>query len=53
VYFDPSVLTQPPGWIPNPDDILDNLSNAALLKGGQDVQLASGQELNLSFAIAV
>jgi hypothetical protein len=53
VYFDPSVLTQPPGWVPNPDDILGNLSNAALLSGGQDVQLASGQELNLSFAIAV
>lgn len=53
VYFDPSVLAQPPGWIANPDDILDNLANAALLSGGQDVQLASGQELNLSFAIAV
>lgn len=53
VYFDPSVLTQPPGWIPNPDDILGNLSNAALRSGGQDVQLASGQELNLSFAITV
>jgi hypothetical protein len=53
VYFDPSVLTRPPDWIPNPDDILDNLSNATLRSGGQDVQLASGQELNLSFAIAV
>jgi hypothetical protein len=53
VYFDPSVLTQPPGWIPNPDDILGNLSNASLRSGGQDVQLASGQELNLSFAIAL
>jgi hypothetical protein len=53
VYFDPSVLTRPPGWIPNPDDILGNLSSAALRSGGQDVQLASGQEMNLSFAIAV
>ncbi len=53
VYVDPSVLTQPPGWIPNPDDIIGNLSNAALRSGGQDVKLASGQEMNLSFAIAV
>jgi hypothetical protein len=53
VYFDPGVLSQPPGWIPNPDDILGNLSNASLRSGGQDVRLASGQEMNLSFAIAV
>ena len=53
VHFDPSVLSQPPGWIPNPDDILDNLSSTTLVSGGQDVELASGQELNLGFALTV
>jgi hypothetical protein len=52
-YFDPSNLTQPPGWIANPDDILNNVSNPALKSTSQPAQLASGQELLLSFAIAV
>lgn len=52
-YFDPSVLTQPPGWIPNPDDILSNLSNPALKTSTQPVQLSSGQETAMSFAISV
>jgi hypothetical protein len=29
-WFDPGVLSQPAGWVPNPDDILLNLSNPAL-----------------------
>jgi len=52
-YFDPSILNQPSGWIPNPDDILTNLSNPALKTSSQPVQLSSGQELSMSFAIAV
>lgn len=51
-YFDPSVLTQPTGWIPNPDDILTNLSSTALKSASQPVQLSSGQEGALSFSIA-
>ena len=52
-YFDPSVLSQPTGWIPNPDDILTNLSNPALKSSSQAVQLTSGQEMAMSFAITV
>lgn len=52
-YFDPSVLTQPAGWIPNPDDILTNLTNPALKSSSQAVELTSGQEMALSFAITV
>jgi hypothetical protein len=52
-YFDPSVLSQPAGWIPNPDDILTNLSNPALKSSSQAVELSSGQEMAMSFAITV
>lgn len=51
--FDPSVLTQPSGWIPNPDDILSNPSNPAFKSTSQPAQLESGQELSMSFAISV
>jgi len=50
--FDPSVLTQPSGWIPNPDDILNDVSNPSFKTSSQPVQISSGQQLNLSFAIA-
>jgi len=52
-YFDPNALTQPAGWIPNPDDILNNLSSAALKSASQPVELSSGQEGPLSFSIAL
>jgi hypothetical protein len=52
-FFDPSVLTQPASWIPNPDDILTNLSNPALKSSSQPVLLASGQELSMSFEVTV
>jgi hypothetical protein len=52
-YFDPSVLSQPTGWIPNPDDILNDLTNPALKSSSQAVELSSGQEMGMTFAIAV
>ncbi|MGA3345122.1 MAG: hypothetical protein ABSC76_09670 [Terracidiphilus sp.] len=52
-YFDPSVLTQPAGWIPNPDDILTDLTNPAFKSSSQAVELSSGLEIALSFAITV
>jgi len=45
-YFDPSVLSQPPGWVANPDDILSNLTNAKLQSASQIVQLSPGLELS-------
>lgn len=52
-YFDPSVLNQPSGWTPNPDDILSNLSNASFKSTSNAVQLGPGQESSLSFEITV
>jgi hypothetical protein len=52
-YFDPSVLTQPQGWIANPDDILSKMTNTALKSSSQQVQMGPGVELSLSFAITV
>jgi hypothetical protein len=53
-FFDPGVpIPTPPGWIPNPDDILNNLSNPALKSSSASVQLGSGLELSMSFAISV
>jgi hypothetical protein len=52
-WFDPGILNQPDGWIPDPDDILGNLSNPALKSSSQPVQLSSGQELSMSFSIPV
>jgi hypothetical protein len=52
-YFDPSILSQPAGWIPNPDDILNSLSNPALKSSSQAVELSSGQEIAMNFGIAL
>ena len=52
-YFDPGILDQPTGWIPNPDDILTNLPNAGLKSASASVQLGSGQELFMNFALSV
>lgn len=52
-YFDPSVQVEPADWVPNPDDILGNLSASTLKTSSQSVQLSSGQELAMNFAIAV
>lgn len=53
VFVDPTVLTQPSGWIPNPDDVLLNLSNPAIVSASLPVTLSAGQELSMSFTISV
>jgi hypothetical protein len=53
VFVDPTVLTQPPSWIPNPDDIVLNLSNPALVSASLPATLSAGQELSMSFTISV
>jgi hypothetical protein len=52
-YFDPSVLSEPAGWIPDPDDISLNLTNPAFKTSAQPVQLSSGEEFPLNFQITV
>lgn len=52
-YFDPAILSQSDGWVPDPDDILGNLSNPALKSASQPIKLSAGQELSMSFSIPV
>jgi hypothetical protein len=52
-YFDPNIKGEPADWIPNPDDILTNLTNPVLVSSSQSVPLGSGQEISMTFALAV
>lgn len=52
-YFDPSTLTQPAGWVPNPDDILTNLANTALKTGTQTGAIGPRETFVTQIVIAV
>lgn len=52
-WFDPTVLTQPRNWVPNPDDISGNLANPALKKGSTTGALGARQTLFASITISV
>ncbi len=54
-YFDPTTLTQPAGWVPDPDAILNQISSSpsTLKTASQAVELSSGQQQFLSFAVTV
>ena len=51
-WFDPGVLTQPVGWVSNPDDILSNLSNPALKTASMSGALGAGQILVAAITIS-
>jgi len=52
-WFDPSVLSQPAGWVANPDDILTNLSSAQWKSASQSVQLGPGQTVYANLTISL
>ena len=52
-WFDPANLTQPRGWVPNPDDISTNLTNASLKTGTQTGAIGARQTLFTQIAISV
>jgi len=52
-WFDPTVQAQPAGWVPNPDDILGNLSNPQLKTGKTTGALGPQQTLFAKITIAV
>ena len=52
-YFDATVQTQPAGWLPNPDEILANLSGASVKSATQTALLGAGLSLTLNFSISV
>lgn len=51
--FDPATLAQPKGWIPNPDDILLNLSSTKWKTASATVQLAPGQTVFVNLTISM
>jgi hypothetical protein len=52
-WFDPTTLGQPKGWVPNPDDILLNLSSPQWKSASQAVQLGSGQTVFVTITISI
>ncbi len=52
-WFDPTTLTQPPGWIPNPDNILQNLSSTQWLSASEAVQLEPKRTAFVNLTIAM
>ena len=52
-YFDAAALTQPAGWLPDPDEMLANLGGASVKSATQTAQLGSGLSINLKFLISV
>ena len=52
-WFDPTTLQQSAGWIPNPDDILNNLSSTSLKTNKLTGALGAGQTLFAAITITV
>jgi hypothetical protein len=52
-WFDPNVLQQPATWLPNPDDILGDLSNTSLKTATASGALGAGQVLLTTITISV
>lgn len=52
-WFDPAAAAQPASWIPNPDDILSNLTSTTLKSATQTAQLGVGGELAMTIPIPV
>ena len=52
-WFDPAVANQSKSWVPNPDDILNNLTSLSLKKGSFDIQIGPGQTVTKSLAISL
>jgi hypothetical protein len=52
-FFDPAILTQPAGWLPDPDMLLANLGGAGIKTASQAAQLGAGLSISLSFSISV
>jgi hypothetical protein len=52
-WFDPTTLTRPANWIPNPDDILTNLSSSQWKSASQSIQLGPGQTVFVTLTISL
>ncbi len=52
-YFDPTVFNKPKGWVPNPDDLLLNLSSAPSKSTPQQFQVGPGQTVFVTLTISM
>jgi hypothetical protein len=53
-FFDATILTQPAGWVPDPDQLLGNVGGASIKTAApQAVQLGAGLSISVSFSISV
>lgn len=52
-WFDPTVLSQPAGWIPNPDDMLTTLTTGPFKTASLTASVGPGQTVTKSLAISV
>jgi hypothetical protein len=52
-WYDPAVAGRPLNWIPNPDDILQNLSATSWKTGSEPVQLGPGLTKSLTIKISL
>jgi hypothetical protein len=53
VWFDPTILSQPPGWVPNPDDILQNLSSSSWKTATAAIQFGPGQTVFVPLTVPI
>jgi hypothetical protein len=52
-WFDPTILSQPPGWVPNPDNILQNLSSSSWKTASAAIQFGPGQEVLVPLTVSM
>jgi hypothetical protein len=52
-WFDPTNLSQPPGWLPDPDLILTNLSSSAWKTASAPIQFGPGQTVLVPLMVSV
>lgn len=52
-YFDPQAAGKPASWIPNPDDILNNVSNPAWKTASSAAQVSAGTTQSMVLTISV
>ena len=53
VWFDPSILSQSPDWVPNPDDILQNLSSSSWKTASAAIQFGPGQTVFVPLTVSM
>ncbi|HVZ23034.1 MAG TPA: hypothetical protein VG871_18300 [Vicinamibacterales bacterium] len=52
-YFDPAHAAPDDAWVPDPDDVLNALTNASLKQASQAAQIGRGTESHLTLSIAL